>query len=121
MTKLTKETIDYLLQPGVLFQSDGSITTLVPLEGEELENANAAYRVGFQHEDIDAVIEEVNRKRGFASDNEARPNGNTDIHSAPSSLGLNPPLTQIFGTGIVLHDVEIDYHGVIVRIGSVNL
>ena len=128
MTKLTKETINHLLQtinrllqPGVLFHSDGTIVAIKPLVGEDLENANAAYRGGFLHEDIDAVLADVNAKRGFAPEKDADTDEDVNQRPAPSSFGLNTPLADIFGVGAVLHDVEIDYHGITIRIGSVDL
>lgn len=121
MAKLTKQTIDHLLQPGVLFQKDGSINTIKPLEGEDLENANAAYRVGFLHEDINAVIEEINAKRGFTSDEETGTSDNTKTRMTVSDSKLESSLVELFGNGTVLHKVEINYHGIIIRIGSVDL
>lgn len=117
--KLTRELLEEMVTvPGLCGPEPMAFIGSSEPSQEELENYNAAYRVKYLHEDIDTVLAEVNAKRGDDEKPEDLvPDLGAEESSGASSKNL---LADLFGDS-TLQDVEIEYQGMKIRIGYVDL
>lgn len=116
--KLTREELEHMIScypdnP----PEGGEIVFIGETTKEDIENANAVYRVKYLHEDIDKVLAEVNSKREDDEKPEDSMPSCTDDSTGNSPKSL---MADLFG-GATLQDVEIEYEGMKIRIGHIDL